>query len=86
MWVTYGMGRGRGWMRRDGATAGEKGKGHWRLSSVSDRENAVTTSSAPEKPTGGRSLLRGSRGGVTIFPSEGCARGGFLSLLSCEPR
>lgn len=47
VWVTYGMGRGHGWMRWDGASAG-KGKGHWRLSSVSDRENAVTTSSAPE--------------------------------------
>lgn len=47
VWVTYGMGCRHGWMLWDGARAGE-GKGHWRLSSVSDRENAVTTSSAPE--------------------------------------
>lgn len=40
-----GMGRGgAGW----GGVAWE-GKGHWRRSSVSDRENAITTSSAPEK-------------------------------------
>lgn len=47
VWFMYGMGCRHGWMLWDGARAG-KAKGHWRLSSVSDRENAVTTSSAPK--------------------------------------
>lgn len=52
--VSGGCGSRTGWWCRHGwdavgwSESGGEGKGHWRLSSVSDRENAVTTSSAPE--------------------------------------
>lgn len=77
VWVTYGTGHGHGWMRWDGARAG-RGKGHWRLSSVSDRENAVTTSSAPENTTAEGSLSSGS--GFGVAAGAGAAnKGSFLS-------
>lgn len=39
-------GTGAGW-DAEGLSERRGAKGHWRLSSVSDRENAITTSSAP---------------------------------------
>lgn len=44
--VHGGMGVGPDAEGQNGGLGG--GKGHWRRSSVSDRENAITTSSAPE--------------------------------------
>lgn len=47
-----GMGRGRAGGGR------ERAEGHWRRSSVSDRENAITTSSAPAGQGRGHSVRR----------------------------
>lgn len=66
-------------MRWDGVRAG-KGKGHWRLSSVSDRENAVTTSSAPENH---QEITHRYYAVNTV--SCVCERGGTEVALSCCP-